>query len=208
MTLLLYIAIAILIIYASLALAFTSRMDGGGEPRTPEWVEKALCISPYFFLGLMLSPIAAILNLASWAGRATGHGQYFQDDLMDKVIHPDNVEFVDPLVTRVFGEDPRVTNGPYSDVKSLIEDYGFTKLRNRCLFGMALTGTMVTLIPALTTVAWGHPLIGLMIFISGPMKAFCYLSTTEKAEYLNGFQQGIAVFTAIAILAISAIMTI
>ena len=145
-----------LIIFSSCALAFFSRMDGGGEPKTAEAVERILCISPFVILCFILSPFFGILSLAAYAGRATGHGQYFPN-VFPKVQNPDNVEFVDKLVSVFFGPDPRLSiHKDVEEVRPRVEAYGLTKLHLRCAFGMALTGPLVTIVPCIIALISDH----------------------------------------------------
>jgi len=199
------------VLFSSAALAFFSRMDGGGEPKTPEVVERLLCISPFLLLGFLLHPIALLPALFSYAGRATGHGQYFPD-VEGKTIPKENTEFIDPLVSLFFGKDPRVSHHhPIS--QSAIKTYGLQKLKLRCFFGMCLTGLMVSLPLSMTALVLEQPLIAALLFLSGIGKGVAYQishtffnSPTLFAEYLNGFQQGLFVFSSIAILLVSYIM--
>lgn len=214
MELILLLSAIFIVVYCSIAMAFASRADGGGEPSTPEIVERLVLVLPYSMLGLTMNPIAALLNLAAYAGRATGHGQYFPD-VEGKIINPKNKEFVDPLVTLFFKSDPRVQSLPVDPetYDRLITDYGLKKLHIRCAVGMALTGLLVTIVPAITSAYFGHPLIAIALILSGLFKSAAYLIShhifdwhTEGGEYLNGFQQGIIIFSSIAIMVASYIM--
>lgn len=208
-----FICLIALILFASVGLAFISRMDGGGWPVTAEVTERLLAIAPYSLLGFAIHPIAGVLNLAAYAGRATGHGQYFPD-VEGKTISTDNKEFVDPLVTVFMGVDPRLGLPNDLDIiEQAIEIYTVRRLRIRCALGMALTGLLVTWLPALTALYFGHAFIALLLILSGFGKAAAYLIShhvlkkgTEFGELLNGFQQGIFVFSSIAIVLSSYIM--
>lgn len=202
----------VFVIFAAAAVAFFSRMDGGGEPKTPEIVERLLCISPFFFLGCFIHPAAALSSLTGYGGRATGHGQYFPD-VEGKIIKSSNTEFVDPFVRLFFGKDPRVDQPDHETAHNAVLTYGLKKLHIRCFFGMACTGLLVTLAIAIASFYFGHILIGLFMLLAGIGKAVSYQigyrllkSPTEAGEYINGFQQGIFAFTSIAILMSSYIM--
>lgn len=206
------LGLAAFVLFSSCAIAFFSRMDGGGEPKTPEAVERLLCISPFFVLGCFIHPIAALVSLAGYGGRATGHGQYFPD-VEGKLIDKDNVEFVDPLVRLFFGYDPRVNQAHHEEAANAVQAYGLKKLQLRCAFGMALTGLMVTLPIAIAALWFGHTLIFFLMILAGIGKSAAYLfsfyvlkSPTLYGEYSNGFQQGIFAFTSIAILLYALIM--
>lgn len=178
------------VIYCSVASAFFSRMDGGGAPKTLEFIERSLCAIQYFVIGaLTTSPlISSILSYAgAYAGRSTGHGQYFPD-LKDKPITPEFLDFIPKLF---FGDDPRTTGQTNYDRK---------KLAKRCFVGMATTGLAVTIIPAIVTLFTLGPLspVPYLLILSGLLKAVCYQipynlnheNHTEIAEYANGAQQG------------------
>lgn len=202
----------IFVIFAAISVAFFSRMDGGGEPKTPELVERLLCISPFFFLGCFIHPIAAAVSLSGYGGRATGHGQYFPD-VEGKIIKQSNTEFVDPFVRLFFGKDPRVDQPDHETAHNSVLAYGLKKLHIRCFVGMALTGLLVTLGIAIAAFFYGHALIGTFMLLAGVGKAVSYQigyrllnSPTEAGEYINGFQQGIFAFTSIAMLVSSYIM--
>ena len=97
----------------------------------------------------------------------TGPGQYFPD------LNPqplDSPQFIDPIVTAVFGADPRYfPAGGATMAESLIaiHAYGRRKLEYRCAFGMALTGLLVTLPVGIATL---NPILA----ISGVIKAPIY----------------------------------
>jgi len=79
----------------------------------------------------------------------TGHGQYFLD-LGRKFIKPETFDFV---VRLLFGRDPRTyalspylhPDSHYAEYDYKIRSYGERLLYWRCVFGMAVTGVIVTL---------------------------------------------------------------
>lgn len=194
----------IVICYAAIAQAFVARMDGGGQPQTPEPIERFLAILPYAVLGFLLNPIAGVLNLISYIALGTGHGQYFPDT-KNKAITP---EFVDPAVALFYGQDPRTKDVPSDEDRDiLIAEYGRDRLRARCALGMAMTGLLVVIVPVITTIYFlglSTP-IPFLLLASAPAKALAYLVphrfgyTTEFSEYLHGAVRGFIQFTCIAI---------
>lgn len=98
-----------------------------------------------------------------------GHGQYFLPP-SDKKL--DNCQRYDFLLVPFFGEDPRLTGAPITNL-----------LYWRCFCGMAVSGLLVT-IPS--GIALHSPIIAL----SGALKAISYAvdnGNTKIAELLTGF---------------------
>lgn len=170
---------------------FFARMDGGGGPKTPEIVERFLCMT-YFVLGCL--PFAGVYALAAYigvVGIATGHGQYFLARTL-KAIKPERFDFI---VAWVFGADWRV-QFEKDHVFSQVEiDRYFTVIRQalyrRCVFGMFVTGTLIGLPAAILSLVFGQ-WIGLLFLLTGVVKAAAYVfgyevfRSTLIAEWVNG----------------------
>lgn len=181
--------------------AILGRMDGGGPPKTPEWLERSL-IMAYFVLACM--PYAGWFSLLAGVGAfgiATGHGSYF----LARTIIATEPERLDFIVRLFFGEDPRSAykfehlrgNEHYSltDTAAIDADmkqYGMTKLYWRGAFGMFVTGTLVGLPGVLLCLYFGAWLPALLLSLTGVVKAAAYViayelwESTEPAEYGNG----------------------
>lgn len=201
-----YIALFLLIAYASIAQSFIARMDGGGEPQTPEFYERVLAVAPYSVLGFLIDPIAGVLNMASYATIGSGHGQYFPDMNPKEIDRPQSV---DPIVRLFFGADPRIEKG-LTDAERMtkIQAYGQDRLYKRNMLGMFLSGLALVIVPVITSfyfLGFTSPVPYLLFLTSfGKMLAYHITHrlglTTEEAEYANGGQRGLIQFTCIAIL--------
>ena len=186
--------IALYFICACAFGALFARMDGGGEPKTPEWVERTLCMLVFM---IACAPFAGMWALAAYlgvVGIATGHGQYFLARAL-KRIKPERVDFI---VRLFFGRDPRETSALASD----LDAYGSTKLYCRCVFGMFVTGTLVGLPAAILALCYGQYAAALLFSLTGVAKALAYIAgyelfkATEPAEWINGFlRTGLALLT-------------
>lgn len=183
-TAVLIIAAIVFVLSALLGGKF-ARMDGGGKPVTPEWVERTLCMS--FF-------VIACIPFAGWycavaylgvVGIATGHGQYFLARIW-QAIEPERFDFI---VRWFFGPDIRTT--PDFDPQTAHPKYA-KKLYGRCVFGMFVTGTLVGLPAAVLSACYGQWIACLLFSLTGFVKAFAYVvgyelfRSTAPAEWING----------------------
>lgn len=193
--------------------AIYGRMDGGGIVKTPELLERILCMS---FFVLACAPFAgawSLIALAGIAGIATGHGQYFLARL-PKYTKP---EFFDFAVRPFFGADPRneYISGENSGIEyeKKIKEYGPKKLYWRNVFGMLITGTIVGLGAFVVCLAHGSFFYGLLFLMTGVIKAISYIlgwelfKSTEQAEYINGGART-ALCVAVLILSLTSIIKI
>lgn len=167
----------LLIIVSCVLGAIFARMDGGGIVKTPEAVERALCMSFFILACVPSAGFLSVLALLGTFGIATGHGQYFPT-CVKQTVKP---EFFDFLVRPFFGEDPRNQLLPYSD----------SLLYMRNAFGMFVTGSIVGLPAALLCIATGN-FYGIAMLFTGVAKTLGYhlgfklTGRTEAGEYLNG----------------------
>lgn len=178
---------------------FTARMDGGGEPKTPEIVERLLCMS-FFVIGLIPSSgWWSILAIAGMFGLATGHGQYFLS-LLIRAVDGERLDF---FVRLFFGRDPRTdteflhlrgkweqaTEYDRMRLQKLVIQYGERKLFWRNVFGMFVTGTFVGLPGAIVALCNGAYLTAGLMACTGLAKAAAYYFNrpfTVPAEWTNG----------------------
>lgn len=183
--------------------AITGRMDGGGIVKTPEIVERLLCIALFPIACLFIAPVWWIVAFAGIFGLATGHGQYFLARV-NKQIEPEKVDFI---VKLFFGDDPRTEFETSAAARSTyMEIYGMTKLYWRCVFGMFVTGSLVGLPAAILAFSFGHIIPGILFASTGLAKALAYIigyelwEETEKAEYINGAFRNLLAWGALIIL--------
>lgn len=177
-------------------------MDGGAPPKTPEIVDRLLCISPFVFVGCLLYGWWGIGASLGVLGLATGHGQYFMARVL-KHIKPEKVDF---LLVPFFGKDYRTTLNPNFDPSSSLYQYYidriYPKLYWRNVAGMCLTGLLVGLPIAIVAAFHGDYKLAGLFCLTGPLKGLSYMvgwhykdlfklkhleKDTEKAEFLNGF---------------------
>lgn len=173
--------------------AWFARMDGGGWPKTPEILERLLCMSFFVVACIPVAGVIAPLALVGMVGITTGHGQYFLER-MQKYIKPETLDFI---VSLFFGKDIR-TRAKYAnglEGTTFYAEYGdnYNKLYWRNLFGMFVTGTLVGLPAGIIFMVNGLPLMGLLLSLTGVVKSLAYCISwettrgTELAEWLNGF---------------------
>lgn len=153
--------------------AIASRLDGGGFFKGPEWLDKFLVTFPYAVIGLLIWwPLSIVCIAGAWAGRALGHGGFY--DLGTSPKEPGNgrdKERIEHLIYWLYNRIPRFW-------------YDF--------MGLSLSGLTVTLIPAIVVACYGHYLSAFILVVSGLLKAPSYAISpgkTEIGEYVNGFQQ-------------------
>lgn len=180
-----------------------ARMDGGGWPKTHEWVERTLCMIPAVGASVVTAGWYAPLAYSGVLGIITGHGQYFLARMV-KAISPERVDFI---VRLFFGEDPRTSDDyelvrgekwsqalPYHKIQLAreMEAYGMRKLYWRCVFGMFITGFVYGLPAAILAAMFGHWFAAAMFASTGIAKALAYMigyalfKNTESAEWMNG----------------------
>lgn len=183
--------------------ALAARMDGGGKPKTPEWVEKALVIFPFVICTWPYAGYYCAIGGIGLAGPAMGHGQYFLRRLGEAVA-PERVDFI---VRLFFGEDPRsrmefytLRGLDYSElspeqraaIQRAMDNYGMDRLYRRCVFGMFLGGCVIGLPAAGVALYFGAWLPALYLSLTGFIKAAAYhysykiFKSTEQAEWANG----------------------
>lgn len=187
--------------------ALAARMDGGGKPKTPEWVEKALCIFPFVLATWPYAGYYCAIGAAGVAGPAMGHGQYFLARIIE-AVDPERIDFI---VRLFFGEDPRcraefvtlrglgydeLSPDQRAAIKLRMDQYGMDRLYRRNVFGMFIGGCVIGL-PAAGVALWfGAWLPALYLSLTGFVKAaayhFCYkiFKSTEQAEWTNGGGRG------------------
>lgn len=180
----------------------TGRMDGGGFFKTPEWVERLLCMLPFVVATIPFAGWYSIIALGGAVGLATGHGQYFLGRLL-KAITPERVDFI---VRWFFGKDWR-TNFPkdyvFTDAETNYYNTDiFPKLYWRNVLGMFLTGTLVGLFAGMLSLYFGEWVAAALFFQTGIVKASAYIigyhvfKNTESAEFINGFLRTIVALLA------------
>lgn len=162
----------------------------GGEPDLPRPVEQVLfCL---IFIVAM-----DVFGVGIWAGlipfiiavliTCTGHGQYFLS-LTPKLIKNERIDF---LLRPIFGHDPRdlVYAVSPQEIDKLIDDYGREKLYWRCVTGMAMTGFLISLAPGIAVAFW-HPLPGVLLALSGLIKAPAYMASHRIGQGTEGGEWG------------------
>lgn len=211
-----YALIAVFFVQNVLLGALYGRMDGGGGPKTPEIVERSLILFYFIMACLPFAGWYSPLAFAGIAGIATGHGLYF----LARSVKATTPEFFDFIVRAFFGEDPRTSRqfehlrgiapeklspDQSAAIKSAMDKYGMTKLYWRCVFGMAVTGSMVGLPAAILALYFGAYWQAALFALTGPIKAFSYAVTwhlfkdTAPAEWLNGGLRTAAALAALLI---------
>ena len=192
-----------------------ARMDGGAPPKTPEWVERSLCISFFLYAAWCITQDWwALAAFAGVLGLLTGHGQYFLNRAV-KAIEPEKADFI---VRLFFGEDPRTADrfkhlrGSWPkdqdriDIANAMNSYGMNKLYWRNVYGMAVTGSLVGLPAAILAIVYGAYFAAIPLALTGAAKAGGYVIAywlyqkgllsrlgkyldhdTATGEFLNGF---------------------
>jgi hypothetical protein len=90
-------------------------------------------------------------------------------------------EFIEPIVSFFFGKDPKLSDEykkypPYSEKrKNIIKKYGLKKAYFRNIFGLGITGFIVTLGPFITACLVGNTLVAFLSFLLGFGKVFFYI---------------------------------
>lgn len=196
-----------LIVIAS--LGFLYRAHGGGFVNFPWKIAEVL-------IGIVLASVAYLLtqNPAD-AGiafalavvlKVLGHGQYMTLDFSktQKYIEP---EKIDTPLGWFFGEDPRTATNLVgltktavkAKVAKAINTYGINKLYNRCLVGLALSGSLVGLGLAIGLASAGMLLEASVVIVGfGIAKASAYAlgwkfypaKATETGEIVAGLLTG------------------
>lgn len=169
----------------ALGCGLASRIEGGGPPRLNKLVSQTIVMLPVIAFGFALSAQGGVASLFGYIGRVIGHGQYFLQRGV-KALEPERVDFI---VRLLFGDDPRavmmvhlrgVDEGKLdpSDrflIRTAMEKYGMKKLYARCVFGMALTGLLVTLPLVVCLLASKLFIVGFLVFVAGLSKAAGYV---------------------------------
>lgn len=191
-----------------------SRMDGGGDPETPEIVERGL-IMMYF--------VAAVFPVAGWfslvallgaVGIATGIGQYFPS-VKVKAMTAETVDF---LVRLFFKADPRtalrfenirgmepaaLSWHDHAALSEAMKEYGLAKLVWRNRFGLFVRGTLVGLPAAIVAIWFEAYAAGGVLMLTGVGDSAAYAAgwhlykNTESGEWIKG-----AIRTSIALMAL------
>jgi len=190
------LAISIVII-SSLAYAWLSRMCGGAPPKLPLGLDQWLYAIPYGVVGFLTGGYiwAAVAYATAFIGKRTGHGQYF-DLGLNKIPPGDNVEKVDFIVRLLYGKD---------------EGGNFW----RDLFGLTLTGVLVSIGAGVGLIFNSHYILGAVILLTGAAKGLAYVighklptipipwfdEATAVGELLTGLFAGLGLaFTIITLL--------
>lgn len=177
--------------------ALAGRMDGGGKPRTPEWVERALVIFPFVICTWPYAGYYCAIGGLGIVGPVMGHGQYFLARLV-KYVSPERIDFI---VAWFYGPDPRCNIKYYDSnhiptamalLKQDMEAYGMDRLYRRCVFGMFVGGCVIGLPAACVALWFGAWVPALYLSLTGFVKAGAYhfsykfFKATEQAEWANG----------------------
>lgn len=143
-------------------MSVLSRMNGGKEPIDLPWGLDAWTLAaPYLLLYPMIGWWIVPSYLGAVLGIRLGHGRgfYYDEGFKPKSV-PEKVEVLIPSSLPTWAQ------------KALI---------------MALTGLAVTLVASVALAAHGFYLAGVILALSGLLKAASYaLPTTEAAEYARG----------------------
>ena len=163
---------------------------------------------------LFAGPFAAF-GLLSFAGIATGHGQYFLN-LTKKNIEPEKVDF---MVSLFFGKDPR-TDISGKSLKGAaqiawankrIQGYGEHKLYWRCVAGMFAKGLVTALPCVVLAVCFSHYIVAGLFMLTAPFQALSYVigykwfsegsdRGTVAAEWINGGLAGVVIVAVLGVL--------
>lgn len=186
--------IILMLFMAFITGAALYRLRGMGKETTFDFkrpIEQAafcfvfLAAMQCFHVEFIFSTVCYIIAVAICC---TGHGQYFPA-MMAKAIEPERLDFI---VKWFYGDDPRTEDKLVIEVEEAINLYGRTKLYNRCLFGMIITGGFVSLMPGIA-IAFSNIGAGLMVAVSGfVFKPLAYdvahriWKNTDHAEYIYG----------------------
>lgn len=171
--------------------ALYGRMDGGGPPKTPEIVERLLCISFFVAPAIQAGGWWGLLAIFGMVGLAVGHGPYFLERIL-KGLGGD-MPGVDFIVRIFFGRDWRA-QFPESyvfttDEEIFYEESVYKDLLKRNLFGLFLTGLLVGLPAGIVCISCGEVGAGCALMLTGIIKAGSYWIAspdTLPAELLNG----------------------
>lgn len=167
-----------------LSLGWLSRIHGGGKPNLPLGLETWL-IS--LWIGVLAYLVVDPVGLWGWGsifitsalaflGLRTGHGQYMTMPPMMYLREISTPEKIDPFVSLFFGKDPKLTSTYKSGrVLPAIYAYGETKAYWRNVFGMSITGLIVTLGLAINLLLHGHPFLGILAALAGAGKSIPYM---------------------------------
>ena len=156
-------------------MTWLSRMCGGGWPKLPYGLDQWLLAAPYLLfypvIGLWVIPA----YLTAVLGLRLGHGRGFDYNLpLKEGAEPEKVEILIPKSLPVYTQ------------KILI---------------MALTGLAVTLVCGVTLAFHGFYIAGVILALSGALKAVAYfLPKTEWAELARGLFLGLGVVTAFVVI--------
>lgn len=154
--------------------AFISRCCGASWSKFPIRIEPLVFGFVYFLLPC--SHLLAFLSvLGAWAGKASGHGQYFNLSAPRSQCPPENDEWYDFMLIPFFGKDTGNKNRYW-----------------RNFAGMAISGLFPALFASLAMFYSQGIISGLVILFSGlakaPIYALCEKTKyqTELAEYITG----------------------
>ncbi len=164
------ISLTLALLFA-LAGGWISRMCGGAPPKLPFGLDQWIYALPYLaaplvFCGLNYVVMAApFVYLSAVFGKRTGHGQYMDLGFTVRSTEPERLDF---LVLLLMGKDhnPAAMN---PTVLNRRERYA------RDALGLIFTGLSVTLMCGLVIALAGDVLIGLLISLSGALKAPAYM---------------------------------
>lgn len=163
-------------LFLSILGAIIFRVRGGLSPALPRPFDQMLFALPYAAIiykrsGRNIFWFIVVLFLTTLA-LMTGHGQYM--DLGNHPVVGTGVEMLDFIVSLFFGEDK---GGMFW----------------RDLFGLCLTGLVVTLPCGIALLFFKEWVASAIIGLSGTLKGFAYVLSdlagygTEGGEYLTGF---------------------
>ena len=189
------LSISIFIILSSIITGAVIYRARGGWPSIARPLEQMAYCSIFAFLMAALDAIwwhNGIGYTLAVVAVLTGHGQYFLS-LSVRAISPETLDFI---LLPFFGADPR-SHEKYEEYREYVdwykddpekrkrfhdeiepqiqadmEAYGMRKLYMRCLAGMALTGGVVTLAPAIVIALnyfWAGTALGLFGIACKPL---------------------------------------
>lgn len=161
----------ILALLFALAGGWISRMCGGAPPKLPHGLDQWIYALPYLaaplvFCGLNFVSVAApFAYISAVFGKRAGHGQYMDLGFTVRSTEPERLDF---LVLLLMGKDhnPAAMN---PTVLTRKERYA------RDALGLIFTGLSVTLMCGLVIALAGEVLTGLLICLSGALKAPAYM---------------------------------
>jgi len=149
-------------------MTYVSRMAGGGWPKLPYGLDAWILAAPYLLfypaIGLWILPA----YLGAVLGIRLGHGRFFQYKQPFKAgSEPEKIEFLIDDTLPVYWQK---------------------------FMGMALTGFAVTLTLGFILNLYGFIAAGLIVWLSGALKAIAYmLPETWHSELLRGAFLGLGV---------------